>query len=201
MTIAYRRTDKIIPADHVPGPKQGEWTYSHYAALPEDGNRYEIVDGVLYMAPPSPTGWHQIAAGRLYYYLTTYVTFAGLGEAYIAPFDVELAPHTVVQPDVVVLLNRSKEKFIVSRIKGTPDLVIEVLSPGNEAYDRWKKYKAYAQAGVEEYWIADPKARSIEVLALESNEYHSIGIFKNDELVISKVLPEFPVRVKQIFDY
>ena len=66
------RPNEITPADHVPGPKQGEWTYSHYMALPDDGQRYEIVDGVLYMAP-SPSGFHQEAAYLIAYYLMAHV--------------------------------------------------------------------------------------------------------------------------------
>jgi Uma2 family endonuclease len=65
------RVPMVMPADHMPGPEQGHWTYKDYAALPDDGHRYEIVDGVLYMAP-SPNEWHQTNAGRLFRYLSTY---------------------------------------------------------------------------------------------------------------------------------
>src|SRR5690242_6051875 len=71
-TIAMTMTERpeeVIRADHVPGPKQGEWTYSHYLALPDDGQRYEIIDGVLYMAP-SPNEYHQGAATRIGTYLS-----------------------------------------------------------------------------------------------------------------------------------
>ncbi|MBV9228886.1 MAG: Uma2 family endonuclease [Chloroflexi bacterium] len=74
------------PANDVPGPKQGYWTYSHYAALPDDGNRYEIIDGVLYFMPPSPNERHQRANNRLATYLTIHVEFAGLGQVYTGPF-------------------------------------------------------------------------------------------------------------------
>ncbi len=78
----------VMPADHMPGPEQGHWTYKDYAALPDDGHRYEIVDGVLYMAP-SPNEWHQTTACD-YFLLSTHIELTGLGQVYIAPFDVEL---------------------------------------------------------------------------------------------------------------
>ncbi len=65
MTTTSNRPDSVQRADHVPGPRQGEWTYAHYAALPEDGQRYEVLAGVLYMSP-SPNLWHQRVAGIIY---------------------------------------------------------------------------------------------------------------------------------------
>lgn len=178
MTISEQR-DSIVPADHVPGPKQGDWTYSHYAALPDDGKRYEILDGVLYMAPASPGMWHQGSVGSFFYYLYTHVQQANRGKVFVAPFDVELSPRNVVQPDVLVLLNESCEKIKPSRVIGAPDLVVEVLSPSTAKYDWQQKYRAYAQAGIKEYWIADPRRKSIEVLMLESGVYQSVGVFRD----------------------
>ena len=90
MAIAPDQLPMVRPADHIQGPGQGRWTYKDYAALPDDGKRYEIVDGVLFMAP-SPGRWHQKAAGKLYKLLSSYIEDMGLGEVYIAPFDVEHA--------------------------------------------------------------------------------------------------------------
>jgi len=144
----------VTAADNVPGPDQGRWTYQDYAALPDDGQRYEIVDGVLFMTP-SPSRWHQKAVLHLAHHLLNHVESAGLGEVYAAPFDVELAPNIVVQPDVLVVLNAGLKKITGSRIIGAPDLVVEVSSPGTVGYDRDKKQGAYDRAGVPEYWIAD----------------------------------------------
>src|SRR6266849_1734641 len=91
----------VIPADWVPGPPQGSWTYDDYAALPEDGRRYEIVNGVLVMAP-APDPDHQEIVGEIFAYLRTYVKLAGLGRVFMAPIDVELGPKNVVQPDLIV---------------------------------------------------------------------------------------------------
>jgi Uma2 family endonuclease len=190
---------QIMPADYVPGPRQGQWTYSHYAALPANDQRYEIMDGVLYMTPPSPSEWHQKATVRFVYYLFNHVELAGRGRVYTAPFDVELAPDVVVQPDVIVLLSASMHKITSARIKGAPDLVIEVLSPGSIQYDRTLKYAAYARAGVKEYWIADPQSQTVEVLTLEEEIYHIQGVFKGAEILHSYIVPDLPVQVQQFF--
>ncbi len=118
----------VTRADWVPGPKQGWWTYSDYAALPDDGRQYEIVNGVLYMAP-SPSTEHQKIAGRFFYYLFTHVELAGLGSVLSAPTDVVLSPIDVFQPDVLVILNAGLEKIKELQVIGAPDLVVEVASP------------------------------------------------------------------------
>jgi len=151
------------------------------------------------MAPPSPTWRHQSAAGTLYYHLMTHVKYAGLGNVFIAPLDVELAPHTVVQPDVVVLLNRSLEKCTSSHIRGAPDLVIEVLSPGTAAYDRRQKYNAYACAGVQEYWVVVTEQEAVEVFFLETDGYYLAGTYSGEDTIRSLIVPNFPIRVKEFF--
>src|SRR5260370_7667026 len=141
MTTTFGGIPIVTAADDMPGPGQGHWTYEAYAAIPDDGRCYEIVDALLFMSP-SPSGWHQKAAGRIFHYLLTHIEDAGLGQVFIVPLDVELTPKDVVQPDVFVLLNASGEKFIGSRIVGAPDLVVEVASPGPEDYDRYQKRDA-----------------------------------------------------------
>ncbi len=195
----YEGTTMLTPADNVPGPEQGHWTYDSYAALPDDGKRYEIIDGVLYMAPPSPSGWHQKSVIRLSHYLFDAVELTGHGQVFVAPFDVELSPGTVVQPDVVVLLNKSGEKYVVSRIIGGPDLVIEVISPGNATADRIEKYNAYARAGVKEYWIVEPMRRTVEIFILGEDGYNSLGIFSGEQTLPSMIVPDFSVHVEQFF--
>ncbi len=192
------RVPMVMPADSMPGPGQGHWTYKDYAALSDDGHRYEIVDGVLYMAP-SPNRGHQNAALEIASYLRTHVKMTGLGQVFIAPFDVELNHRTVVQPDVIVVLNPNLHIITESRIIGAPDLVVEISSPGTVGYDREKKQHAYAHAGVPEYWIADPWSRTIEVLTLEEDDYRSLGVFEGNAVLPSEVVPDFLVHVGQFF--
>ena len=198
MASAIEYLPVVTPADHVSGAAQGQWTYASYAAVPDDGQRYEVIDGVLYMAP-APNEGHQSTNNLIATYLTIHVQFAGRGRVYAAPFDVELAPNVVVQPDVIVVLAENKHIITPSRIIGSPDLVVEVTSPGTATYDRSKKLRAYEQAGVKEFWIADPYAHTVEVLLLEQDAYRSQGVFAGQALLPSRVVPGLPVHVHQFF--
>src|SRR5713226_7954856 len=199
MTMTSDRLPMVMRADWIPGPAQGHWTYEEYEALPDDGKRYEIVNGVLYMSP-SPSWSHQEIVGRFFRYLSTYTETAALGGAFVAPLDVELAPNTVFQPDVVVLLKASHKKLKERHIIGAPDLAVEVVSPSTETHDRHRKLSAYARAGVREYWIVDPDSRTVEVLILENGEYQSQGVFRGKAILPSRIVPEFMVHVEQFFD-
>jgi len=188
----------VAPADNIPGPGQGHWTYKDYAALPDDGNRYEVVDGVLFMVP-SPGSEHQNAVGEIFVHLREYIKLRGLGKVFLAPLDVELAPDVVVQPDVIVILNDQRKKITHNRIMGAPDLVVEVVLPGSVGYDRREKQDMYARAGVPEYWIVDPLAQNVELLFLETESYRSQGIFQGNSVLPSRVVPQFAVPVESFF--
>lgn len=199
MTMISDKLPRITRADWVPGPGQGRWTYKDYAALPESRDKYEVVNGVLYMSP-APSGAHQDAALEIASHLRAHIKQAGLGLVRIAPFDVELAPNVVVQPDVLVVLKENSDKVTDNRIIGAPDLVVEVASPSTAIYDRHEKLEAYARAGVPEYWIVDPNAHTVEVLTLEApGMYFSLAIYRGKALLPSRVIPGFSTRVEQFF--
>ena len=201
MTATIITTDRVsvvAPAVGVVGPTQGQWKYADYAALPEDGNRYEIIQGVLYMAP-SPNFYHQETNALFVYYLIAHIKQMGLGWVIPAPFDVELGPGNVVQPDILVVLKANQVGIKPGKFVGAPDLVVEIASPGTAGYDRRQKQDAYAKAGVPEYWIADPAAQTIEVLILEQGVYQSRGVFADQALLPSQIVPELPIKVAQFF--
>jgi Uma2 family endonuclease len=185
-------------ADNVPGKPQGQWTYADYIALPNDGNRYEIIEGVLYQIPSS-NRHHQNAITRFLHYLYTYVFLAGLGEVFGAPFDVDLPTGTTVQPDVMVVLKANESIIFDNVIVGAPDLVIEISSPGTVGYDRGAKQQSYANSGIPEYWLADPATQTIEVLVLHQGVYQSLGVFDTVAILPSQVIPNLPVKVEQFF--
>jgi Uma2 family endonuclease len=199
MTTTIDVLPTVIPADQAPGPPQGRWTYADYAALPDDGRRYELIDGVLYMAPAPGTN-HQGVNALLTTYLTLHVQLVGLGRVFAAPTDVELDPGTVLQPDVIVILKANLSIITPSRIIGAPDLVIEIASPSTAGYDRREKQDAYARAGVTEYWIADPSAQTIEVLWLDQGAYRSQGVFRGQAHLPAQVVPQLPVPVSSFFE-
>ena len=187
----------VTVAVPIVGPPQGRWTYADYAALPDDGNRYEIIAGVLYMTPAPGTG-HQSISARVVTFLVTHVEFAGLGRVFAAPVDVELAPDTVVQPDIVVVLSANLHRITPSRIIGAPDLVVEILSPGTAGYDRREKQDAYARSGVGEYWVVDPGAQTVELLTLDQGGYRSHGVFRGQARLPSSAVT-LPVPIERFF--
>ncbi len=190
--------DSVRPARGLPGPPQGAWTYRDYGRLPDDGQRYEILDGVLLMTP-APDISHQRSSVRLVYYLMQYVEFAELGRVLHAPVDVELSATQVFQPDILVVLGPRLHLLHEKRVVGAPDLLVEIASPTTARYDRGEKKRAYASAGVREYWIVDPRARTVEVLVLSEGEYHGQGVFAGAAMLQSSVIPDVPVSVQQLF--
>ena len=132
---------------------------------PDDGNRYEVIDGELYMTP-APAWRHQRASGVLFGYLWQYIHPRRLGELVSAPTGVVLDEENGVQPDVVYI-SRERVGVIVERgVEGAPDLVVEVLSPGTQARDRGVKMRRYAAAGIPHYWILDPATQVLEAYRL-----------------------------------
>lgn len=194
------KTPTVVPADWVVGPTQGQWTYADYAALPDDGQHYEVVKGVLYMSP-APTPGHQGISFEIAVYLRQFVQMTGLGRVFVAPTDVELGPRDIVQPDVFVLLNKNLGQIGRTRITGAPDLVVEVLSPGTMRHDLREKLDAYARAKVPEYWIVNPSEHVVELLVLEKTGYHSLGAFQDDEVLSSRVVRDWPIAVEQFFAF
>lgn len=180
-------------------PAGGVWTYEDYALLPDDGKRYEVIRGELYMsAAPSPL--HQRVITRLSFFLEGFLESSDVGTAFVAPIDVIL-PEKLgdpVQPDIVVIRRESLHIIDELNIQGAPDLVVEVLSPSNPAHDRKLKYDLYAEAGVEEYWIIDPHSRSVEIHVLQEGNFEQLGKCGAGETARSVVLKGFSVPVDEI---
>lgn len=141
-------------------PAQGQWTVEDMWALPDDGNRYEVIDGVLYVTP-APATHHQDALGTLYARVRPYLERYAVGWVRFAPADVIFSPRHGVQPDLYVapLVNgrRPRRWQDITRLL----LAVEVLSPGTAARDRGVKRRLY-QEHADEYWIVDLDSRIIE---------------------------------------
>lgn len=198
-----RRVRESVTANYVAQtvqlPTQGAWTYDDYALLPDDGKRYEVIRGELYMSP-APRPLHQRVIIRLSFFLEGFLENSALGTAFVAPIDVIL-PEKLgdpVQPDIVVICRESLHIIEELNIQGAPDLVVEVLSPSNPAHDRNLKYDLYAEAGVQEYWIIDPHRRTVEIHLLRSGAYVQHGKWQEGEAARSVVLDGFSVPVDEI---
>ena len=149
-------------------------TYDDYAALPDDGHRYELYEGEL-VTMPSPRPRHQVVIGNLHTLMADHVRGHGLGQVYLSPIDVILSRITVLQPDLVYV-ERARLGIVTERaIEGAPTLVVEVLSPSTNARDRGVKQALYARYGVPFYWIVDPDARTMQALRLSGESYEADG--------------------------
>ena len=132
-------------------------TYEQFRQLPDDGKRYELVCGEVHLTP-SPTTKHQIILYRLVSSLDVYLSKTRLGRLLFAPLDVRLSVDTALQPDLIYIASAHAAIIQEDYIRGTPDLVVEILSPSTAAHDRATKLPLYAEAGVGEMWIIDPQA-------------------------------------------
>jgi len=137
------------------------WTAARVRALPDDGQRYEVVDGAL-LVTPAPTFDHQRAVGAIFLALSRYLEQVTVGEPMLSPADIELDPRSLVQPDVfVVPFEAGKRAREWRDVRGLL-LAVEVLSPSTARADRTVKRQRYQRAGMSEYWIVDLDARLVE---------------------------------------
>lgn len=177
------------------------WTLERYFALPEDGRRFELWDGVL-VAMTTPIPLHQRLSMGLSLALGLWCRTQAGAQVYAAPLSVVLRakPPLVVQPDLLVLLPGSRAKVGPKAIEGGPDLVVEILSPSTGGRDRVAKRRAYAQAGVRAYWIVDPGAQVVECQALEaSGAWGPVAAFDRAEVLADPLLPGFALPLAELF--
>jgi len=151
-------------------PRDGAWTYEDYRALPDDGRRYQVLQGDL-VVTPAPNRLHQGIVLRLGVCLSERIERDGLGFVYCSPVDVVLGSRTVVQPDIVFVSTARSEGLPLACIDRAPELAVEVLSPSTASIDRVRKAAIYARAGVPWYWVVDADARSVEEYELDGDAY------------------------------
>ncbi len=171
-------------------------TYDDLAGMPDDGNRYEIIGGVLCVSP-SPTEVHQSLSFRLTLLVGSFVTAERLGKVYAAPFDVRLSEQDVVQPDLIFVSQSRLSIISPTCIEGAPDLLVEILSPSTAHRDRTQKARLYAGAGVPEYWLVDPEARTVTVLALHRGAYAQREL--RGDRIRSEILPGLEIDQRALF--
>ncbi|HEX9280768.1 MAG TPA: Uma2 family endonuclease [Gemmatimonadales bacterium] len=137
------------------------WTADMVRALPDDGNRYEVVYGEL-LVTPAPRPWHEVIVERLMFELGRYLRREPVGIVLGSRADISWTPDTLVQPDVFVVPTVEARTLDWARFKGLL-LVAEVLSPSSVRSDRFLKRRRYQEAGVPTYWVVDAEAKAVEV--------------------------------------
>ncbi len=162
------------------------------AHTPNDGKRYEIMDGELIVSP-APTFEHQSVVTRFGAYLMR-AEEAGYGRVVVAPVDVVFGRYRTAQPDLVFIRRERLNVIVRGKVRGVPDLVVEVLSPSTRAQDLGSKLLAYAEAGVPAYWVVDPEPPvELQVFRLEDAAYRLVGRAVGDEQL--RVVVPFPVTI------
>ena len=160
-----RRNDMVSTA-----PFDRPLTAGDLAEMPDDGIRYELIWGELYMSP-APNTKHLRVLGRLFVLLNGFVLREDSGEVFVAPFDVRFDEFNVVQPDLLVIGSEHSNRVTEAGVVEAPDLCVEILSSGSRSRDFVKKNVLYAKFGVPEYWIVDPERERITVHVLEADQY------------------------------
>ncbi len=173
-----------------------KFTYADYLTTPED-ERYELLDGDLIMVP-APNLKHQHVLGNLYYHLRQFITEHGTGRVLVAPCDVYLSDTNVVQPDLL-FVSREREHLLSDgqKVRGAPDLVVEILSPSSADKDRGLKRDLYGRHGVTEYWLVDPIAVSIH--RQRGGVLAPTDTFTRGEALRSPLLAGLVLRLDDIF--
>ena len=175
-----------------------KYTYKDYLLI-DDDKRYEVIRGGLIMVP-APFTIHQRVSMNLVFIINKYVREKRLGEVLVAPTDVVLSEDTVVQPDILFISKERLDIIKEAAIMGSPDLIVEIISPSSASYDTVEKRDIYEEYGVKEYWLVFPQEKAIEVLTLESNIYREFCKGRKTGVVMSKIIAGLEVDLKEVFE-
>jgi Uma2 family endonuclease len=163
-------------------------TYSEYRSLPDDGKRYELMEGDLFVSL-APSTRHQTVSRRLQFALMQALEVPGLAQIFNAPVDVIFEPTSVVQPDIVIV-GAARQSIITARaLEGVPDVVVEILSPGSHDRDEHLKRRLYERFAVPEYWVVDPDHG---LLIVHRHDGAGYGIRARYDRASVLECPEFP---------
>ena len=178
--------------------KKRDLTYWEYTLLPDDGNRYEILEGELQMTP-SPKTKHKVVSRNLLVEISLFLKKNKIGKVFGAPYDVILSQDNVVEPDIIFISNDNLEIITEDNVQGSPDLLIEILSPSSQDNDRNKKKVIYETYGVKEYWIVDPDLEVVDVYILKDGKFSLNQHLEKQGELLSSVLKEFKMNIKMCF--
>lgn len=172
-------------------------TVEDYRATPV-GTRYQLVEGDLYLMSPAPNLFHQDIVGNVYRLLRDHTEKHRLGRVFIAPADVYLSEHDVVQPDVFLVANANLSILADDGAHGAPDLVVEVLSPHTASLEK-TKLRVYARHGVKEHWLVDPLLRQLHVYEFAHNPTKAVRLVDEEESFTSTLLPGLTISATDVF--
>jgi len=173
------------------------YTWNDYRQW-DDGQRWEIVGGEAYAMSPAPLLRHQRIQAELTRQFANH--FDGKPcQMFPAPTDVKLSEEDVVQPDLLVVCDKTQLKE--THVEGPPTLVVEILSPSTASFDRVRKMRLYAQHGVKEVWLITPYPWLAEVYALDGETYRLAQAYEKTDTLTSVIFPDLRIELEKIFDY
>jgi len=173
--------------------------YEQFQRIPRyDSRRFELIDGKVF-TPPTPNTAHQRTVGNVLFALDKFVK-QGVGKVFPGPLDVVFGRWTALEPDLLFVGEDRASIVTEDNIQGAPDLVVEVLSRGNETYDRETKMRAYERAGVPELWHLDPEEKTAKILNLgPDGRYLLAARLAGREAIVSKMLPGLLLTLDEVF--
>ena len=173
------------------------FTYDDLCQMPDDGKRYEILEGELAVSP-SPKTKHQRVVKRMVAFLSR-AQDAGFGEAFVAPLDVVFDAHNVTEPDAFFISTERSAIVTEDNIQGAPDLVVEVLSGSTRGRDVGAKLRIYARHRVAHYWVVDPDAQTVQPYEWQENGYREKGLLRVGDLLTCPLFPTVSTDVAALF--
>lgn len=173
-------------------------TYEDYLLLPNDRNRYEILEGELHVTP-SPSTKHQEVSGKLFVILWQHVKEHNLGKVFAAPMDVILDPTTIVQPDLLFISKKRLKIVTELNIQGAPDLIVEITSPTTTRIDRFTKKQIYARHDVQHYWLIDPAEQKIILYQLRAGQYQQLTEYSGNDIFRPGLFPNLEIALTELW--
>jgi Uma2 family endonuclease len=176
-------------------------TYDDFLLFPDDGRRHEIIDGEHYVTP-SPNLRHQRLVGRLFLSIGNYLAaHPGAGQLFLAPLDVVLSYHDVVEPDLLFVAGDQTAIMTEKNIQGPPALIIEVISKSTRKKDAQTKRRLFERTGVREYWLVDPELDLVQVLRAPEGKLVRVDELsaEDDATLTTPLLADWQLSMRALF--
>jgi Uma2 family endonuclease len=190
-----------MPGSDKMKPSGVKLTYDDFLLFPDDGMRHELIDGEHHVTP-SPNTKHQTVSVTLTVVIGAWLEANPIGRLYHAPFDVVFTPFDVVEPDLLYLSNdRAADVLTAEHVRGAPDLVIEIGSPGTRARDETKKRALHEREGVAEYWFVDPEIDVVRIYRRSGNGFARVTELSREanEVLTTPLLPGLELPLTRLF--
>jgi Uma2 family endonuclease len=192
----------MLGSDDVrPASPSAKLTYDDFVQFPDDGKRHELIDGEHYVTP-SPSTKHQRVAMNLGAMIWVHLKAHPIGEVFVAPFDVVFSNVDVVEPDILYFSKERAAAILTPRhVRGAPELVVEIGSPGTRKRDETLKRRLYEQFGVQEYWVIDPELDTIKVFRRIGDRYQRTAelTLEMNDVLTTPLLPGLELHLAEVF--